>query len=278
MIKTKSRIQSDSFIDIVNHLRFHVFHHGLVTVDEKWKEAMTRPTYNRLYLVSEGEGRVLLDGREIILRKNTANLFPLNRNISFSCDRHLEKFFIHFNLTLHSLFDVFEIYDVSDFTQDIDPETFREMENFDSGDIRQILVLREMLLRTVLAFIGREDPHAGTKILLWRKYRPILDHIDKHLNIDLSLRDLAGEMNVSPTYLSSSFKHDTGKNLKRLIIERIVHRAGTDLISTDKKIRRIADELGFKDEMYFSKFFKRETGQSPKDYRVLHTLKEPARS
>lgn len=277
MIKTKSRLQSDTFADIVNHLRFHVFHHGLVTLDQNWKEATTRPTFNRLYLVREGEGKVVFDGQEIILKKNRAYFFPLNRDISFSCDGHLEKFFIHFHLTLHGLFDVFEIYGAHLQSREIDPELFSHLETFIESDIKQILSFREVLLRTILSFVGREDPQAGTKILLSRKYRPILDHIDKHLSIDLSLHDLAVEMNVTPAYLSSSFKHDTGKNLKRLIIERIVHRVGADLISTDKKIRRIADELGFKDEMYFSKFFKRETGQSPKDYRSLHTLREPGR-
>ena len=58
-----------------------------------------------------------------------------------------------------------------------------------------------------------------------------------------------------------------GKTALRLIHERLLLEARRELIYTTRPISTIADSLGFADPGYFTRFFKRLSGLSPKDFR-----------
>jgi AraC-like DNA-binding protein len=66
--------------------------------------------------------------------------------------------------------------------------------------------------------------------------------------------------------LSRNFRADTGQTLKAYLKDQVVYRSKRSLAGGGT-IREVATSLGFEDEFYFSKFFKRETGFSPKQYR-----------
>ncbi len=58
-----------------------------------------------------------------------------------------------------------------------------------------------------------------------------------------------------------------GKTLGDLIAERIVLEAKRELYLTSRSVKLIAYDLGFSDELYFSRFFRQRTGVSPQRYR-----------
>jgi len=49
--------------------------------------------------------------------------------------------------------------------------------------------------------------------------------------------------------------------------QRLLLEAKRELVYTSMTISQISDQLGFSEPAYFSRFFKRMTGQSPKDFR-----------
>lgn len=55
----------------------------------------------------------------------------------------------------------------------------------------------------------------------------------------------------------------------KIINDRIILEAKRQLCYTDLKIKEIAFRLGFDDPSYFVKFFKRQTGILPAEFRVL---------
>lgn len=61
------------------------------------------------------------------------------------------------------------------------------------------------------------------------------------------------------------------KTRTELIRERILKDAKWDLLHTRKPVKQIAHELGFADELYFSRLFKRATGHSPRFFREYET-------
>ena len=77
-------------------------------------------------------------------------------------------------------------------------------------------------------------------------------------------------MNLSPKTLSKLVKKHFNKTLSDLIAQRIVIEAKRELYLTSKFIKEIARCLGYTDEYYFSRFFKKHAGVSPQRYR--HTL------
>ena len=97
--------------------------------------------------------------------------------------------------------------------------------------------------------------------------RRVLDHI--HLNLDspLSLRSLALLCNVNPSYLSKLFRSETGMTLTEYINHYRIQRSIPLLRCTEMSIAQISETVGFLDENYYARVFKRVMGQPPKTYR-----------
>ena len=97
--------------------------------------------------------------------------------------------------------------------------------------------------------------------------------IEGNLSGNLSLSQLAGELNVNSSYLSTLFKKETGSTLTDYIVNRRISQARHLLETTRLQIQTIAQLCGFEDVHYFSKVFKRMTNQTPKQFRQTATGK-----
>jgi len=77
----------------------------------------------------------------------------------------------------------------------------------------------------------------------------------------------AAELHLSPRYLSDLLKQETGKTAMDLIQIFLISEAKNLLNSGEHSVAQIAFLLGFENPPYFSRFFKKETGISPKQFR-----------
>ena len=80
----------------------------------------------------------------------------------------------------------------------------------------------------------------------------------------------AEKLNLSPNYLSDLLKKETGKNTQEHIHYYLIEEAKNKLLISNDRINEIAYELGFEYPQYFSRIFKRHTGQTPAEYRDLN--------
>ncbi|ULQ55648.1 helix-turn-helix transcriptional regulator [Flavihumibacter rivuli] len=83
----------------------------------------------------------------------------------------------------------------------------------------------------------------------------------------LTLKYVANEMHLHPTYLSNLLKQQTGKTAAQLVRERVILEAQSLLKNTDMTVAEVAYYLHFKDNSNFAKFFRHQVGISPSDYR-----------
>ncbi len=74
-------------------------------------------------------------------------------------------------------------------------------------------------------------------------------------------------LHVTTKALGKLCKNHFNKTLTELIQDRIIIEAKRELYLTDKSVKEIAHVLGFKDEHYFSRLFKKNTDISPQLYR-----------
>lgn len=86
--------------------------------------------------------------------------------------------------------------------------------------------------------------------------------------------EFAVELSVHINHLNKVLKETTGLTTTELIAGRILQEAKLLLLRTDWTISVIADSLGFSDFAHFAKFFKSETGLSPKVFRVQSKQKD----
>ena len=100
---------------------------------------------------------------------------------------------------------------------------------------------------------------------------PLIQKTKRYLefNVDkkLTLKEIAEEVGISPTYLSTIFKKKTNYSPISYFSHLKILKACEYLDKTKHKIKQIAFMLGYSDPYYFSKDFQKRMGISPKNYR-----------
>lgn len=94
-----------------------------------------------------------------------------------------------------------------------------------------------------------------------------LAYIDEHYQEMISVTDISKALGTSNSYLSRIFKESMGQTIIHTINCKKIETAKMYLKKTDYKVYEVADMLGFENVTYFSKFFKKHTGMSPKEYK-----------
>lgn len=96
--------------------------------------------------------------------------------------------------------------------------------------------------------------------------KEIYQYIQQNLSENLSLETLSKHVHVTPSYLSRLFKKDTGISLNTYISQKRIEKA-RNLLASAHRITDISGMVGFESSKYFSQVFKKETGQTPQEYR-----------
>ncbi|WP_336516544.1 helix-turn-helix transcriptional regulator [Pollutibacter soli] len=82
-----------------------------------------------------------------------------------------------------------------------------------------------------------------------------------------SVQFLAGQLNLSPGYLSDMLRSLTGQNAQQHIHNKLIQKAKEKISTTNLSISQIAYELGFEHPSSFNKLFKSKTNLSPLKFR-----------
>ncbi len=83
--------------------------------------------------------------------------------------------------------------------------------------------------------------------------------------------DYAALLHTTPKALGRAVREHLGKTLTELIRERVLKHAKWELLHTLRPVKEIAREVGYDDELYFSRMFKKATGYSPTFFREFET-------
>lgn len=92
-------------------------------------------------------------------------------------------------------------------------------------------------------------------------------YIESNYEKNIMVTDIAREIGASASYLSRIFKEQTGRTIIYTLNQKKLEKAKEYLKNTDMKVYEIADVLGFENTTYFSHFFKKYAGISPKEYK-----------
>ncbi|MBD2533623.1 helix-turn-helix transcriptional regulator [Nostoc flagelliforme FACHB-838] len=94
-----------------------------------------------------------------------------------------------------------------------------------------------------------------------------IEYIHTHLDQELSLAEIAGVVNISPTYFANLFKRATGISPHQYVVRQRVEQAKLLLLKTDLAIADIALQMGFSNQSHLTRHFKRLLGVTPKQVR-----------
>jgi len=125
--------------------------------------------------------------------------------------------------------------------------------------------LSELLMDTLDDFIDGIYLHGYNRSN--RKVRMALDYISRNYMKKISLRDVASEVDLSRCRLAHLVKDLTGRTVLQIVHEARIRQAQRLLERTSRTCTEIAYEVGYEDQSYFIKQFRRSTGTTPSRYR-----------
>lgn len=90
---------------------------------------------------------------------------------------------------------------------------------------------------------------------------------------ELSIQKLADYLHISASYLSMIFKKEADETFLKYLVNIRIDAAKEFLFNSDLKTMEIAEKVGYPDVNYFSYFFKKNFGMSPREYKNKVILK-----
>ena len=102
------------------------------------------------------------------------------------------------------------------------------------------------------------------RILLVRRFTAL---VEVHFREHWPVARYAAELGASPQTLTRACRHVTGKSPGDVVLDRLLREAMRALTFTAAGVARVADDLGFADPAYFSRFFKGRAGVGPSRFR-----------
>jgi len=121
--------------------------------------------------------------------------------------------------------------------------------------------LSKIMLRfTDLVFTLKDVKHADVM-------QKALKYVNGHYAEEITLDDVAGLVFLSPTYFSKLFSEEMGCRFTAYLNKLRIEKSKLLLRGTDIPLVDIAGLVGYEDQSYFTKVFKRVTGASPGKYR-----------
>ena len=132
----------------------------------------------------------------------------------------------------------------------------------------------DLLRWYLLALFAELKPHAASIELpatssataLTQRYKDVLT---QHIYTYHTVREFAHLLHVTPNHLNKCIKKTLNKTAQSLLNEMLILEAKSLLRYSDLTIAQIAEQLCGNSPSNFSRFFKSQTGQSPREYKKL---------
>lgn len=231
-------------------------------------------SFNRLYGCLETEKnaswiRNRKTGETFFLRPGCCYLIGSQIELEFSFRPQTHFIAFHFSLNMFHYQEVL-----------VNRNIFRELPGREQliRRLHELLYIQTLSLKELCEFQSLflgilTEPLAGIRIRHHQKndikYRKLLAYLSREADAHTSLEELALLAGCSRDLLSRNFSRDFGVPLKRYMQKMLAAKAEKLLRNPSLKIREIAFRLGFSDEYYFSRFFRKETGNSPSAFRQV---------
>lgn len=279
--------ENGAFSKVANAIKIEIFETGFADLDREWRKQDMCSPYSRLYYVISGMGYLRLHGdggaeerpqqpgncrageRLRALRPGYLYLIPNGLSYDYFCEDRLEKVYIHFNVLLQNSLELFSgcrnLYELP-----ITKEHLEQMKRWMTGRMPEdFFCLQGEVYHAVAAFINA----AGVGEKVNRQYSDMVTRLFTLLpgmKISVSVSEIAQMMNVSDSTLAKHFKKETGMSIGRYREQLIMNRARQLLATGNLPIGEIAEELGFTDQFYFSKYFKQRQKMTPSAYKMQY--------
>ncbi|WP_137920206.1 AraC family transcriptional regulator [Hydrogenophaga sp. 2FB] len=145
----------------------------------------------------------------------------------------------------------------------------REFRTQSPGRVHALLACATLLAVQFLRHRGehfRRERGQGARDALLQRYRAL---VEQHYREHQPLSFYADTLGVTPDHLSRTCRGATKQSALHILHERLMLEARRLLAYSSMPVTEVAQQLGYDDAAYFSKFFSRCVGNTPSEYRTL---------
>lgn len=136
-------------------------------------------------------------------------------------------------------------------------------------EMKQVSYILEKCQKLILELYRKQNEKDATECTK----EMIEDYMAENYSQDVTLEQLAEYLHFNVNYTSSLFKRIFGKTFISYLTDIRMERAKELLSSSNFKVYEIARQIGYDDEHYFQRVFKKTTKVTPKEYKKMHAGK-----
>lgn len=148
-------------------------------------------------------------------------------------------------------------------------EMILEIQQGKTGNIDMLeCYLKQFMIQAVR--IKKSNPGKTTDTGTTPDYLRIIELqqlINRYYIDERKLGFYADRLHMSESGLHKLIKKFTGRNFTELLSEKLILNAKSQLFTSNDSVKEICYELGFRDPAYFNRFFKKQCGITPEQYR-----------
>lgn len=122
----------------------------------------------------------------------------------------------------------------------------------------------DLVFKDLITYLDKEDESRYNKLIARFK-----EFIHKHFDEEISLKQVADEVNLNPSYFSALLKRYIGMNYSEYLTWVRIEEAKKLLIHTDLKVYEVGEKVGYQNTYYFNRIFKKVSGITPGDYKKI---------
>lgn len=281
---------------------FSLLNVDYVQLNKSWNYRNVMSPFFRLYLIDGGQGKLSSPVNNQVLEKAYLYLIPSFTVCNYSCREFLSMYYLHIvedSPDGDSLFAscprilkipagpddekycrrILQLNPNRGLRRSEDPkvyeknamlQSFRDLNN--QHPLHMVMETDGLLLQLLSRFISAEDYQQKQPANMPVKLLEVVHYIQRNLQLPLTVAHLAGRINQHPDYFSRLFQAYTGERPLSFVQTKRIERAQFLLITSDLSISGIAMETGFDSISYFSRTFKRVSGQTAGDYKKQNLL------
>ena len=229
--------------------------------------SLGRDDYYLIY-ITDGQLSFDIDGNEHIAKKGSAIIFPPNYLYKYRGSSTTRYLYAHFTGSYADKFveecgfDNLPCIIENDFNIEIQNKFNLLINTFllnESLSIQRCACL----LQEILIDIYKDNKDKANSSLL----KASLKYIHSFFTSKIEIPYLASLENLSNSRYVAVFKNQTGKSPNEYIIDLRLQLAKNLLDNTNMSIRQISESIGYNDQYFFSRLFKKHLGVSPQQYR-----------
>ena len=248
--------------------KLELLHSGYAKVDGSWCGNAVRSQYSRLYFIKSGSFYIIdNDGNRTDFKEGKAYLVPSGTSYTYGCEKENEHYYFHIRLYGADKIDV-----LAKLKKVVSCNPFHDLELL-SQMIGQKTTTASLVIKSAiynsLSDLALNYGHLLNTPSFSFEINSAVDFISENLTAALTVSEIATAVNIANSTLSAKFKKEVGVSVSEYLDYRLILSAMELLTTTEKSISEISDILGYSDQFYFSRRFKKRYGISPKKFRNI---------